>query len=369
MTAAVAYIDVLNSRLREGDVRGAGWTAERAQSALGTLGSTLEHLLTAARYDSGTEALHLEHIELVPLLKDLYEAYVPEAEKRSVSLRFRIPSRAVVLSTDLNSLRRILGNLISNAIKFSEHRPDRDSTVLVAARMRGDRCRIDVIDRGVGIDPESRDEIWKPYVQLNNIERDRARGLGLGLFLVQRIVEQLPGHSIEMASTPGRGSRFTLYVPGLRVRATAEPKVAPDAPVRPDLAPLEGGYVLLLEDDRDARLSMALLLAEWGMLTAAGATLRQVLDEHDASERTVDAIVCDYRLGGRSNGLAAIDEIRARLGYSPHAILVTGEPDIAPLAAQAGRDTTVLHKPFAPEALAIPLIAAVRSARLREESQ
>ncbi len=285
-------------------------------------------------------------------------------------MKFRLPKESFVLQTDQRSLRRILGNLLSNAIKFSEHHPDRESVVLVAARMRGDRCRIDVIDRGIGIEAESQAEIWKPYVQLNNVERDRARGLGLGLFLVQRIVEQLPGHSIEMASTPGRGSRFTLYVPGFQVKAGSDP-VVPSAtePVRTpvDLAPLRGAYVLLLEDDRDARLSITLLLTEWGMLVAAGATLQQVLQEHDESERLVDAIVCDYRLGGRMNGIDAIETMRSRLGYSPHAVMVTGEPDIAPLRARVGPDTTVLHKPFAPEALAVPLIAAVSAARLREE--
>jgi CheY-like chemotaxis protein/anti-sigma regulatory factor (Ser/Thr protein kinase) len=261
----------------------------------------------------------------------------------------------------------VLGNLISNAIKFTDRRDD-GGGVLVAARFRGDRCRIDVFDTGIGISPESAAEIWKPYVQLNNVERDRERGLGLGLFLVQRIVEQLPEHSIEMESRPGRGSRFTITVPATRLDPPSHrPPPEPPPSTVLDLSPLVGASVLVLEDDRDTRLSLVELLDEWRIDVTAAATITELVARHADSERLVDAIVCDYRLAAGTNGIDAIDGLRRRLGYAPHAVLITGEPDIAPLRARAGVDTTVLHKPFAPEALARPLLRAVRAARAREE--
>ena len=367
MTAAFAYLDVLRARLSRDDLGGARAPAEKVQSALAMLGSTLDHLLTAARYDSGTEALDIKVVELRPLLNDLYEAYVPEAEKRGIELRVRLPRQIPLLRTDAKSIHRVLGNLISNAIKFTDRRDD-GGGVLVAARFRGERCRIDVFDTGIGISPESAAEIWKPYVQLNNVERDRERGLGLGLFLVQRIVEQLPEHSIEMESRPGRGSRFTITVPATRLDPPSHrPPPEPPPSTVLDLSPLVGASVLVLEDDRDTRLSLVELLDEWRIDVTAAATITELVARHADSERLVDAIVCDYRLAAGTNGIDAIDGLRRRLGYAPHAVLITGEPDIAPLRARAGVDTTVLHKPFAPEALARPLLRAVRAARAREE--
>jgi signal transduction histidine kinase len=368
MSAAVAYIDVLRSRLAADDLAGAREPAAKAQAALATLGSTLDHLLTAARYDSGTEALRIELVELGPLLRDLHDAYVGEAEKRGVRLRFRMAPMPIALTTDARSILRVLGNLVSNAIKFTEPHPGRRCEVLVAARLSGSVCRIDVIDTGPGIPESQHAEVWKPYVQLGNEERDRARGLGLGLFLVQRIVEQLPEHSVAMRSRPGHGSRFTVRLPAQQLHSAgrwAMPDIEPPSPA--DLAVLDGAYVLVLEDDRDARMSIVDLLSEWKILAPAAATQQDLLAAHDASERVVDVLVCDYRLAGGTHGIDAISGIRQRLGYSPAAILITGEPDVERLRARAGERTTVLQKPFMPQALARLLARAVRANREIEE--
>lgn len=372
MSAALAYIEVLRSRINADDLAGSRASADRAHSSLTMLGATLDHLLTAARYDSGTEALDIRPVELVPMLRDLYGTSIGDAEKRAVRLRVRLPRTPVVLVTDARSMQRVLSNLVANAIKFTGSRGDREGRVLVAARMRGDRCRIDVIDTGIGIAPESFEEIWKPYVQLDNVERDRERGLGLGLFLVRRIAEQLPGHEVTMASRPGKGSRFTVTLPALRVEAyvpmaRAVAEAVPEVPAV-DPSPLRGAYVLLVEDDRDARTAIADLLGEWGIGVTAGVTVAEVLAANEGVDRTVDAIVCDYRLAGGFSGLDAIAVLRERLGYAPHAVLITGEPDIEPLRARAGPNTTVLHKPFRSEYLALPLLRAVAATRELERS-
>jgi signal transduction histidine kinase len=368
MTAAVAHLDVLQLRLERGDHKGACLQAAKAQAAVAVLGTTLDHLLTAARYDSGTEALRVELTELAPLLKELHEAFAPEAAARGIELRIRLPRDRVLLDTDRRSIHRVMSNLISNAIKFTDRRPDRHGGVLVTARLKGRVCRLDIVDTGIGIQPEDVEEIWKPYVQLNNVERDRERGLGLGLYLVQRIVEQLPGHAVGMRSKPGRGSRFTLTVPGCRLDGGREAAPLVVGPVaRADVSPLIGAYVMLLEDDLDARVSLATLLGEWGVLVDSGATLGQLFDGDSEPERLVDAIVCDYRLAAGVTGIDAIASIRNRLGYAPHAVLITGEADIAPLRKMVGPSTAVLHKPFSSDVLAGLLLDAVRAMRQMEE--
>ena len=368
MTAAISYLEVTRARLHASDDHDALAPAEKAQAAVSMLGATLDHLLTAARYDSGTEALNIEPVELGPLLRDIHDGYIDEAERRGVRLRVRLPRERVLLTADRHSLHRVIGNLVSNAIKFTDARETGRGRVLIAAQMHGGRCRIHVIDTGIGIEHAQLQEVWKPYVQLNNTERDREHGLGLGLYLVQRIVQQLPDHSVSLRSRPGHGSRFTLAIPGSTFdrsavrRPAARPSAAPL-----DLSPLRGAYVLLLEDDRDTRLSMVALLSQWGVLPTACSTVAELLSIGAESDRLVDAIVCDYRLAGGVNGIDTIARLRDRLGYAPHAVLVTGEPDIAPLRARAGPETTVLHKPFTPESFATPLLRAVHAARVLEE--
>lgn len=368
MTAAVAHLDVMRARLQASDLEGARAPADKAVAAIAMLGSTLDHLLTAARYDSGTEALRIELVELRPLFDDLHEVHASEAFKRGVDLRFRLPRGEVLLTTDARSIHRVISNLISNAIKFTD--ASDGGGVLVAARMRaGGVCRIDVFDTGIGISDAQREEIWKPYVQLNNVDRDRERGLGLGLFLVQRIVEQLAGHAVSMASRPGHGSRFTIMVPAAVVERPVSPSAVPAVvpSVSLDLSSVRGAYVLLLEDDRITRNSLVDLLEEWGVIVSAAATYNELVALEADSERMVDAIVCDHRLSGGANGIDTIAALRERLGYAPHAVLITGEPDIAPLIARAGPETTVLHKPFPAVSLAKPLLRAVAATRRLEE--
>jgi two-component system, sensor histidine kinase len=288
-------------------------------------------------------------------------------------LRLRLPQRRVLVNTDVQSLHRVLGNLISNGIKFTDRAGRQGRGVVVRARFRAGRCRIDVVDTGLGIAPEHRSLVWEPYQQINNAERNRERGLGLGLYLVRRIIEQLPGHEVSMQSILGRGSRFTVELPATTLSDTQALSVlrAPDQTPGLEVASdtLAGAYVLLLEDDHEARLSMQELFEEWGVLYASGATLNELLEKHDESERLVDAIVCDYRLPGGVDGLECIADLRARLGYSPRAVLVTGEPDPEALRARVGPETIVLHKPFAASALAAPLVDAVRAMRVTEQAR
>ncbi len=126
---------------------------------------------------------------------------------------------------------------------------------------------------------------------------------------------------------------------------------------------MRGAYVLVLEDDHDARRAFQDLLDDWGVLYSSGATLEEVLRENESSELGVDAIVSDYRLPGARNGAECVVELRRALDIDAPAIIVTGEADLAPIRRSLPRRTTLLQKPFDTMALAAPLIAAIRAAR------
>jgi two-component system, sensor histidine kinase len=244
--------------------------------------------------------------------------------------------------------------------------------VLIAASVRGGACRIEVIDTGIGISPEKIDEIWLPYHQLNSDQQDRTSGLGLGLFLVRRIVEKLPGHKISITSRLGRGTRFTLTIPYEpdttgSVKAfqpwTTEHRLKDAA-----FESLKGAYVLLLEDDREARVAISDLLEDWGVIVSSGPSMETLKASYDGSDRIVDAVVSDYALQSGLNGLDAFESIDAWLGYSPKRVLITGADLTGNPRILASPSVTVLRKPFAPSALAVQLLAAVDSNRRLEAS-
>lgn len=366
MMATTTYLAVLKSRIQKGDLDEADKHIAHLADSIGLLGNTLDHLLTAARYDSGTEPMRIETVELAPLLTQVEETFSAEAAQRGVDLRVRYPQGRVVVTTDATALWRVLMNLVSNAIKFTEADPRGGRGVVVRAALVDGMCRLDVADTGIGISQEHMESIWRPYFQVQNAQRDRSKGLGLGLFLVQRALEQMPGHRLALRSRLGRGSRFSIFLPGLRIsapRATGSGRPAVDAH---DLATLAGAYVLVLEDDDEVRRSLVALLEDWGVLQDSGATLEELLPRAESSMRTVDALITDYRLPGGRTGAECIEQLRARLDEPVPSIIVTGESDLSRIQRRLPPDTVVIQKPFDSAALVEPLSRAVRRAREAE---
>ena len=364
--AAFTYVSVMRSRLRKNELDEVDRQLGHLGDTVGMLGATVDHLLTAARYDSGNEPIRIEAVELRPIFEHLRRAFEPEANAKGIELRIRLPSQRVVVTSDATALWRVLMNLVSNAIKFTDAQGMPGRGVMVRARVGNGVCRIDVADTGIGIAAEHLQSIWQPYYQVQNAERNRARGLGLGLFLVRRALDHLEGHELRLRSRPGRGSRFTLLLPG---SSLSDPRVvlrAPEPLEEGSLCALQGAYVLVLEDDRDARRAIQELLDDWGVVHVGAATLEELLPEAASAGRPPDALITDFRLPGQLSGAACVQELRLALGESFPAIIVTGESDLASVREVMPADTTLLPKPFEMAALARPLLMAVERARRAE---
>jgi signal transduction histidine kinase/CheY-like chemotaxis protein len=371
MTAAVMHLDVLQRNVERRDFVGVADQSRKARAAIDLLGGSLDHVLNAADDERARGNFHLEHVDVALVLQTLCDTYSPQAERLGLKCRLRLPVEPLYVLSNRQSLFRVLGNLVTNALKFTVASPDGTNGVLIAASARRGECRIEVIDTGIGISPEKIEDIWLPFHQLNSNHHDRMSGLGLGLFLVRGIVEKLPDHTIRIRSRLGRGTRFTVAIPCAAVKHDAfdaintvlEPRIDEAA-----LQSLSGAYVLLLEDDREARVAISELLEEWDVIVASGSNIEALKASHDDAERMVDAIVSDYSLQSSLNGLDAFDTIDAWLGYSPKRVLITGE-DLTdnPRILQAP-SVAVLRKPFSPSALAGHLLAAVDASRRLEES-
>jgi signal transduction histidine kinase/CheY-like chemotaxis protein len=371
MTAAVMHLDVLQRNVERRDFVGVADQSRKARAAIDLLGGSLDHVLNAADDERALDNFHIEHVDISLVLRTLLDTYSPQAERLGLRCRIRLPASPLFVLSNRQSLFRVLGNLVTNALKFTPASADGANGVLITASVRRGACRIEVIDTGIGISSEKIDEIWLPYHQLNSNQQDRMNGLGLGLFLVRRIVDKLPGHQIAIRSRLGRGTRFTVTIPCGGVPNGSVEAVMPAVEPHLDeaaLEPLSGAYVLLLEDDREARVAISELLEEWGVIVASGSNMETLQASHDDAERMVDAIVSDYSLQSGLNGLDAFDTIDAWLGYSPKRVLITGEDLTDTARILASPSVTVLRKPFSPSALAGHLLAAVDSNKRLEAS-
>jgi signal transduction histidine kinase/CheY-like chemotaxis protein len=308
----------------------------------------LTALLDISRLDAGSLTPELCPYPLAELFRRLAVDLSPRADEQGLNLRLR-PSPLWVMS-DPELLYRILLNLAANAIEYTEH-----GGVLVGCRRRGSRVRIEVWDTGIGIPEQSRQEIFMEFVQLDNPARERNKGLGLGLAIVQRTATLL-GHPLFMRSRPQRGTCFAIEVPVVAARSQLGRRKL----IREDLvsANLEGSVVLMIDDDPLSRDAMVLLLQSWGCIVRVG----DGEDDMEATRVSVapDLIVCDYRLPGDANGIALIARLRQFYDQQIPACLISGDTDAGLITAAAEAELPLLHKPVRPARLRALLNRLIR---------
>jgi len=305
----------------------------RIQDSIGVMETSFEGLLDLSKLEAGTVSPRLEPVDVDALFDRISQVFGPLALERGVELRLRSDGECVL--SDPVLLEQVASNLVSNALRATAK-----GGVLLAARPRGDRLRFEVWDTGSGIAAADLGRIFDDYVQLTNPERDRRRGLGLGLAISRRSVALL-GARIDVASRLGRGSRFGFSQPLLGTDHALAPK-APTA----ELASLRRGDdpLLVVEDDEDVRAALCDLLARWGFAFEAEATAQAGLN-HLTSGRRFGLVITDQRLPGGMTGLELLHAMRTQVPDPPPGIVVTGEVDSPLLSAAQQAGIVVLHKP------------------------
>ncbi|MFO1398545.1 MAG: ATP-binding protein [Burkholderiales bacterium] len=324
--------------------------AQRILTSVTSLDSLFAALLDISRLEAGAVAAAPRAVALAPLLDRMANDFAPEAIERN--LRFAVVPTRLAVHSDPVLLERIVRNLIANALFYT-----RSGGVVIGARRRGPgRVAIEVWDTGPGIAGADVERIFEEFYQVGNQERDRARGLGLGLAIVQRLARLL-GHDVEVQSTVGRGSVFRVVA-----RTAPADAVAPDehAAIVPDA--LAGHRILVVEDEEAVREGMRQTLEAWGCapLIAAGVDDAVTLACAGAAP---DAVVVDYRLPGGRDGLAAIAAVRAACQREIPAVIVSGESSSAELARVQAAGIPLLQKPASPAKLRAMLDFLLKRAR------
>jgi Na+/proline symporter/signal transduction histidine kinase/ActR/RegA family two-component response regulator len=295
-------------------------------------------LLDISRLDTGAMKPEIVGFRIDELLRQLEVEFMPLAQEKGLKLKF-VPCSLAVQS-DRRLLRRLLQNLVSNAIKYTP-----DGRVLVGCRRRRGRLRIDVYDTGLGIPFSKKQAIFQEFHRLDQGAKV-ARGLGLGLSIVERIARVL-NHEIAINSALGRGSRFSVEVPlSDPIPASQHQRVARKV----DRVQLSGVTVLCIDNDLAILDGMETLLGGWGCRVFKAPDLAAAIAVIAQAKVSPDGLLVDYHLDD-GNGIAAIAELRRRFGADLTAILITA--DRSPHVREEARANSIqlLNKPVKPAAL------------------
>ncbi len=335
LNAARLYVTSLVERQTGGeDSR----LVENIDDSLEAIEEILGALLDISRLDAGAMTTSVTSFRVGDLMRSLEIEFAPIARSKEVSLTF-VPSSLPVASDRL-LLRRLLQNLISNAIKYTPH-----GHVLIGCRRRGKSLQINVYDTGVGIPILKRGEIFKEFHRLEQGARI-ARGLGLGLSIVQRLARVLD-HGIALDSNRSGGSVFSVTVP-IATAINHTTTVTSSTPL--SRAPMSGALIVCIENDPAILDGMKTLLTSWDARVIAVADPEAAIEAIDAAGERVTGLLVDYHLD-RGNGIATIREIRKRYSATLPAILITA--DRSPHVRDAARleRISVLNKPLKPASL------------------
>ncbi|MDP3743620.1 MAG: hybrid sensor histidine kinase/response regulator [Methylotenera sp.] len=295
----------------------------------------LNALLDFSRIEAGVVKPHMQAFSLQPLLNKIENDLAPQADAKGLVYRTRETHLSVY--SDPNLLELILRNLVSNAIRYTEH-----GGMLIACRRRGGEAWLEVWDTGLGIHKDQWHEIFREFHQLGNPERDRRKGLGLGLAITERLAQALD-HQLTLFSEPARGSVFKLRLPHMEIDAPAPASIALANNIKNIPALQLSARVLFIDDDESIRISMQQLFQSWGATCDAVESIEEALVV--ALSRPPQIIVSDYRLRSHRNGDEAIRILRETLGCEIPAIILTGDTAPNRLIEAQTSGIPLLHKP------------------------
>ncbi|ANC91590.1 hybrid sensor histidine kinase/response regulator [Azospirillum humicireducens] len=324
----------------------------RLDQGLDTMKGLLDGLLEVSRLEAGVVTPVLDTFAAGEITDALDSAYAGQATAKG--LVWRVQGCDAVLRTDRGLLMQLLRNLVDNALRYTEA-----GAIRIRCRVDGERLAIEVQDTGIGIPPEHLDRIFEEFHQVGNPERDRLRGLGLGLAIVRRL-SQLLDHPVQVRSVQGQGSAFRVLVPLAPARLIPTRAGGVDRrPVidRPRLA-------VLVDDDAVVLLGLQTVLTEWGFRVVAADGADRAMDRLEALDRAPDIVIADYRLREGRVGTEVIRRVRERYGAEIPALILTGETGIDTLADVSAHGVAMLHKPVTPRQLQAEIDRQLRIKRI-----
>ncbi len=314
-------------------------TARMMELSVNALTDLLNSLLDISKLEAGAIQPNLRPVELDVVLARLVQEFMPQARAKGLHLRLRLPRQTPLVQTDEQLLASVLRNLLGNAIKYTQH-----GGVLVALRRSASGWKLQVWDTGIGIAEEHLAHVFEEYYQVDNPQRDRSKGLGLGLAIVHRMAALL---ELQLAcrSRLGQGTVMEITLAaadGLRPGDV-------DAGATASQIVLQGARVVVVEDDA----AVAQALGQW--LQAQGAAVVHYPSAEDALAApgiaSADIYLSDFRLPGRLTGIDFLETLRSRAQGDIPGVLLTGDTSSQFIEQVAASGWLILFKPVHPRDL------------------
>lgn len=319
--------------------------------ALSSIDELLRTILDLSKLEAGVIKPAQQTVAAASIFETLKGGLEPIARAKGLKLTIR-PTDLSVRSDPL-LLRRILQNLLANAVNYTEA-----GEVLLAARRHGATASIEVWDTGPGIEPAEQLRIFEEFQRGAASGRAAGGGFGLGLAIVQRSAEAL-GHAITLCSRPGKGTCFRVSVPFVGRDLPARPAPA-EQPAR-TVYGFGGRSMLIIDNDQQVLAAMQTLLRSWSCTVHSAASLREI-DALLAAEPSLapDVILADYHLDNGEIGVDAVERVRSVLGKSVPAIVITADHSAEVAGNVVNAKCEILKKPVRPAELRALILHVMR---------
>ena len=309
----------------------------RLERSVDNLGNLLESLLDLSRLDADAVKVNRTKFPIASISSQMLTEFLPIAKKKG--LRFSVRPSNEILYTDKTLLIRLLRNLLNNAFSYTNH-----GGIQLGYRKRGNEIVFEVWDSGVGISEHEKDKIFNEFYQSENTERDRSKGLGLGLSICQRIATLLDTE-LSYRSREGKGSVFRFRLPV----TYGELNEVESEKIEQTFTNLTGKILLVVDDDLEVLQAMIHLIKNWDMIPITARNSFEAFGALENQHLTPDLIICDHRLSDDETGLDVIKKIQHR--FEIPALMITGDTAPENLNAIEQSGFPVLHKPVSPDAL------------------
>ena len=333
LNAMQMYIAALKSKVKDEKIL---TIIEDINSVSASTARLLNALLDVSELEVGAIKPRYEDFSINNIFTSIFQSFAPLAKDKN--LQFRIVPSSITVRSDPDLLERILGNYMSNAIRYTEA-----GSVMMGCRKRGNKVSIEVWDTGCGISEDQMPNIFEDFYQIENKERDRSKGLGLGLALAKRLSLSL-NHTIECKSTLGSGSCFSVLV---EIGEAKNSEVQLEA--ISNIMDLTGARILLVEDDIDVLKASIQLMESWGCIVDSGRDLDEIKNIIRSPDYLLpNIIVADNRLPGDASGVDVVKLVQQELESVIPSIIITGDVERSHIQSIKEKGLPVLLKPIQP---------------------
>lgn len=299
------------------------------------LNQLLNSMLDLSKLDAGVVEVNHANLSLDNMFERIRQTFLPEAKQRD--LKLIVENSALWVYSDRALLERVLSNLVSNALNYTEA-----GSITITANSLNHQVQLIVADTGTGIPDDEQEAIFNEYYQLHNPERDRTKGLGLGLSIVKRLTHLLD-IELNISSEPHEGTQFTLLVAVGKKNAE---EVNTNRLINDKKhQKLAGLSILVIDDEHDVRDGMHSLLIQHKCQVVVADSMENACEQIIEKEWVPDLIIADYRLRDEKTGDNAIERIREEVNEDVPAMIITGDTSPARLREAAASGFPLLHKP------------------------